>query len=81
MGPQGRLYGVQARTGSHGGGVVKPTKNRGCTGKIRHETRREAVKHLWRIVRRGASPFWLNVYKCRHCNGGFHVGHKQGRRR
>lgn len=55
------------------------TKNRGCNGKVRHETRAEAKAHLWSMVRRGAFVLWLNVYRCKHC-GHFHVGHRPGRR-
>lgn len=61
--------------------TTKPTntKTRGCGSKVRHVTRKKALAHLWRLVRRGAFLPWLNVYRCRHC-GSWHVGHRPGRR-
>ena len=56
------------------------TKARGCEGKVRHNTRKEAMGHLWSMVHRGASLQRLNVYRCKHCGGGWHVGHRPGSR-
>lgn len=57
------------------------TKGRKCRGKKRHGTRKEALAHLRRLIRKGAWAAWLNVYRCEHCNQGWHVGHKPGRRK
>ncbi|MGR7002417.1 hypothetical protein ACU686_37745 [Yinghuangia aomiensis] len=54
------------------------TKNRGCTGKIRHETRAAADKHLGFLRRIGGVR--MQVCKCNHCHG-WHVGHIPRRRR
>lgn len=56
------------------------TKNRMCTGKIRHPDKKTAEKAMWRLVSEGARRSRLNVYPCKHCDGGYHVGHV-GRRR
>lgn len=56
------------------------TKNRGCGTKIRHLSWGAAIAHKRAMVRGGASEKWLNVYACDHC-GGYHVGHKPGRRK
>lgn len=52
------------------------TKQRGCGHKIPHPTRKEAERHMWNLVRRGAYPGRLNVYRCKHCTSSWHVGHK-----
>ncbi|MCT9932416.1 hypothetical protein N5079_19635 [Planotetraspora sp. A-T 1434] len=57
------------------------TKGRACDGKRRHDSREAAAAALQRLVRKGAFKDWLTVYECPHCDGGFHVGHKPGRRR
>jgi hypothetical protein len=59
---------------------VTETKNRKCTGKRRHDTRRKAMSALYRLVRRGAFRPLLNVYACEHC-AGWHLGHRPGRRK
>lgn len=56
------------------------TKNRMCTGKVRHADKAAAERALWDLVDRGAARNRLNVYRCDHCDGGYHVGHV-GRRR
>jgi len=59
---------------------VTRTKGRMCVGKIRHPDKPAAEKAMWRMVREGARRARLNVYRCGHCDGGWHVGHV-GRRR
>ena len=56
------------------------TKNRMCVGKIRHADKKAAEAAMWQMVRKGAARSSLNVYRCGHCGGGYHVGHV-GRRR
>ena len=57
------------------------TKGRACAGKQRHHTREGAQTHLDRLVALGARAGRLEVYECRHCDGGWHVGHgPRGRR-
>jgi hypothetical protein len=56
------------------------TKNRMCVGKVRHPDKSSALRALQRMVREGARWSSLNVYRCEHCDGGYHVGHV-GRRR
>ena len=56
------------------------TKGRMCAGKFRHPDKKSAVAEMWRLVREGARRSALNVYRCRYCDGGYHVGHV-GRRR
>lgn len=56
------------------------TRARMCTGKVRHPDKAAAEAAMWRMVREGAARRRLNVYRCDHCEGGFHVGHV-GRRR
>lgn len=51
-----------------------------CVGKVRHPDKPAAEKAMWRMVREGARRARLNVYRCGHCDGGWHVGHV-GRRR
>lgn len=57
------------------------TKARKCGTKVRHRSRGEASAHLRALVRQGAASAWLNVYRCEHCDGGYHVGHRLGRRK
>ncbi|WP_262403457.1 hypothetical protein [Actinomadura sp. CNU-125] len=63
-----------------GGDVVTRTKNRMCVGKVRHADKKSAEAALRRMVQEGARRSRLNVYRCSHCDGGYHVGHV-GRRR
>lgn len=56
------------------------TKNRMCVGKVRHPDKKTAEDAMWQMVRMGARRSRLNVYRCNHCGGGYHVGHV-GRRR
>ncbi len=57
------------------------TKARKCSGKRRHSTKTQALSHMWALIRKGASESSLNVYACEHCEGGWHVGHRPGRRK
>lgn len=43
-----------------------------CTGKQRHDTQTEAVKHCISYLRRCGGL--MHTYKCRFC-GAWHVGH------
>lgn len=53
-------------------------KRRSCKHKRAHKTREEANAALASVIRnRHASPYYMHVYKCRHC-GAWHVGHKLG---
>lgn len=58
------------------------TKNRSCGRKRRHATEAAAKADLWNRIRAGMSPGSMRAYKCRHCDGGWHVGHlgKRARR-
>lgn len=64
------------------------TKTRACRGKKAHATRQEALEHMRRMIRKGASPVVLNVYRCpvpgAHPEVGsivWHVGHRMPGRR
>ena len=53
-------------------------RRRSCDRKERHQTRQSAEEQLNALIRkRGASPYYMHVYKCRHC-GAYHVGHRIG---
>lgn len=52
-------------------------KRRSCRHKHAHPTRQDAHAALASLIARGASPYYMHVYKCRHC-GGWHVGHRLG---
>jgi hypothetical protein len=54
-------------------GALTRTKGRSYSGKLRHDSEAAAVKHRLRLIAKGAVR--LAVYWCRHCNGGWHVGH------
>lgn len=56
------------------------TKARECGKKYPHNTKREAEAHKWSLVRGGARPGAMQVYKCPFCQK-WHVGHKKRRRR
>ena len=49
------------------------TKGRSCTGKRRHDTREQAADHIAELEAVGAVR--LNAYQCKHCDGGWHIGH------
>lgn len=51
------------------------TKNRSCVGKRAYPTRARAEAAMRLLVARGTSAERLKVYACRHCSGGFHIGH------
>lgn len=55
-------------------------RRRQCGGKRRHETAAAAEKAMRSVIfsgyRRGG---WLQVYKCRFCNG-YHFGHAPKKR-
>jgi hypothetical protein len=52
------------------------TKRRSCVGKIRHRSKEAANQHMQHLIDGGASEARLKVYgPCKHCGGGFHVGH------
>lgn len=51
------------------------TRARACAGKLAHGTRQDALAHLARLVRGGAAPWRLVIYRCRHCSR-FHIGHR-----
>jgi hypothetical protein len=53
---------------------VTSTRGRSCDGKKAHPTREAALDHFYRLVRAGAAPAGLSVYRCRFC-GSYHVGH------
>lgn len=55
------------------------TKNRMCTGKVRHKDMTAAEDALQKLVDAGAARSRLKAYRCDHC-GLWHVGHV-GRRR
>ena len=42
------------------------------TGKVSHRSRCRAKRHAKHLRRQGQGE--VNVYQCRHCGGGFHVG-------
>lgn len=50
------------------------TKNRMCTGKVKHPDKASAERALRALVARGAARSRLNVYRCDHCRQ-WHVGH------
>lgn len=52
------------------------TQARSCEGKRRHDTQAKAAQHLARLVRAGANHDRLETYRCNHCDGGWHVGHR-----
>jgi hypothetical protein len=53
-------------------------RRRSCAKKQRHPTRAAAEQQLSALIRkRGASPYYMHVYKCRYC-GAYHVGHRIG---
>lgn len=51
------------------------TKARACDGKIKHATREDAQSHRRRLIRAGASPKRLTVYRCPADGSHFHCGH------
>lgn len=57
------------------------TKARACTGKIKHATRKAALKHLANLVAAGASPVVLVAYRCPADPSHHHVGHRIPARR
>lgn len=58
------------------------TKARMCDGKKRHQSKRAAIEAMRALIRTvGANPSQLNVYRCPHCDGGWHVGHRERRRK
>lgn len=56
------------------------TKARVCGDKQRHDDKTSAEQHRHHLIRNGASPRRINVYRCPVC-GGWHVGHWPRRRR
>jgi len=58
----------------------RPTRAQTCGRKKKHADKAAAERHMDRLVRGGASPDILNVYKCRF-GPHWHVGHivKNGR--
>ena len=58
----------------------RATQARSCTGKKRHLTVRTAEGHRDRLIRRGAHPTAIEVYRCGH-GPHYHVGHVPNRRR
>ncbi|MEU4576637.1 hypothetical protein [Nonomuraea sp. NPDC023979] len=56
------------------------TKGRKCVGKRRHATLQQALAALERMVEAGTFRGGIRAYECNHCGGGFHVGHRPGRR-
>lgn len=60
--------------------MASGTKQRGCVGKQRHDTRRDAIAAIASLgKRRGAFTPRLTAYQCKHCDG-WHVGHIMSRR-
>lgn len=58
------------------------TKGRACAGKLRHATRAGALAHRLRLILyRGAFGPSLDVYRCPAGCGGWHVGHREHRKR
>ena len=57
------------------GCVMTTTRAVQCDGKRQHPNRAKALGHMFSLVRHGASPAALNVYRCRHC-GSWHTGHR-----
>lgn len=56
------------------------TKARACDGKIRHSSEGAAKAARLTLISRGlAYEGQMQVYACGHC-GGYHVGHRRGRR-
>lgn len=55
------------------------TQARRCHRKKRHTSLTQAAEHIARLVAAGAAEDALEAYRCR-C-GGWHVGHKRGRKR
>lgn len=53
--------------------MKKIKKKNACDGKQRHATEKEARAHEGSLRRLGAIR--LNVYRCKFCQGGWHVGH------
>ncbi|MEV4837768.1 hypothetical protein AB0K05_24820 [Nonomuraea sp. NPDC049486] len=59
---------------------MSDARDRQCGNKRRHASRRDALGHLFGLVRRGASKTMLGVYRCGVC-GSWHVGHRKIRKR
>lgn len=57
--------------------MKRPSKRRSCEGKVRHDNPDSAHIALRARIGRGATPYTLHVYRCRHCEG-WHIGHKRG---
>lgn len=55
------------------------TKGRKCVGKRRHPTLQKALAAVELLVAAGTFRGAIRAYECNHC-GGFHVGHRPGRR-
>ena len=50
------------------------SKRRACRNKKAHLSRSGAEDHMNRLIREGAEPYTLSVYRCLSC-GRYHVGH------
>ncbi|MEM8873642.1 MAG: hypothetical protein AAGD32_05220 [Planctomycetota bacterium] len=53
------------------------SRERSCTGKVRHATRRSARKHARGLNQRQrkTGKYRVAAYRCDYC-GGYHVGHQ-----
>lgn len=64
---------------------ITTSRGRQCDGKKRHPNKAAAEAQKWRLIRNGAHPDALNVYRCPHCTQpgkpGWHVGHRPHDRR
>lgn len=56
--------------------MATKTQARSCGGKRQHDTKEEALDHIFSLCRNaGIWPYSLTVYKCGYCKA-WHVGHK-----
>lgn len=49
-------------------------RRKGCEGKVRYLTHKDAVFAVGRVIARTKGDK-MNIYKCAFCGGAYHLGH------